>query len=403
VSLVKSLYPEFKANQFSNLQKKFETLLSSSSAGFFSDALDLSVAQKCFESGKKWSHQRNHLFHIGIGGSALGPEMLVYSLLPHKKNISFINNIDPDDFSLKINSVDLRECLFFVVSKSGTTAETMAGLAIVINKLTSLGIPESHWKEYLVFATDPEKGELRQFANDYNIQCFDIPPRVGGRYSVLTPVGLFPFSFLGGNPTHLIEGALEYKSYLMEDNDLFNLATFLFERSQKGESQTVLMPYSSLLKEFSSWFVQLWAESLGKNKKGLTPIPAYGATDQHSQVQLFMEGPKDKVILFIEILKHKENFALDCPLKLSQIQRLKNFTLKDLLSAELKGTMEAFKTVERSYCHLQLEEITAANMGKLILFFESLTVLVGLLFEIDPFNQPGVELGKQKAWEILER
>src|SRR5690606_12358211 len=157
---------------------------------------------------------------------------------------------------------------------------------------------------------DPEKGELRKLSKEWNVSTLEIPANVGGRFSVLTPCGILPALFAGINVDELLNGAAEIKKDLYQSEDFFKLGSFLKELHDKGVNQTVMMPYSSLLKEFSSWFVQLWAESLGKEKKGLTPIPGYGATDQHSQMQLFMEGPNDKVLFLVEIEQFEKDFAL---------------------------------------------------------------------------------------------
>jgi glucose-6-phosphate isomerase len=402
---IKEIYPSSSSTpgELKELKTNFEKCISKTDVGFISEVLNSSAAQECFELGKTWAHQRSHFFHIGIGGSSLGPEMLVKALLPQKKNITFINNIDPDDLAYKLNSADIRDSVFFVVSKSGSTAETLAALAIILEKLTSIGIPQSHWKDYLVFATDPVVGELKEIALQNQITCLDIPPSVGGRYSVLTPVGYFPYAFLGGQPTQLLEGAQEFYKHHQSHTDLYELASFIFNQAMNGKTQTVFMPYSSLLKEWSAWFVQLWAESLGKEGKGLTPIAAYGATDQHSQMQLFMEGPSDKILVLLDLATHKEDFKLANPFGSLQFKRLDGITLKSLLQAEFHGTLAALKESQKPLVWLRLNELNPQNLGQLILFCECLTVIVGLLFKIDPFNQPGVELGKRKAWEWLDK
>jgi glucose-6-phosphate isomerase len=162
------------------------------------------------------------------------------------------------------------------------------------------------------------------------------------------------------------------------------------------------MPYSSLLKEFSSWFVQLWAESLGKQGKGLTPIPAYGATDQHSQMQLFMEGPEDKTLFLIEVEKFKNDFSLSNTIQGESFSSLAPYSLGTLMKAEFEGTLEALKENKRHVVHLKIPAVDEMSLGQLILFSECLTVLMGRMLKVDPFNQPGVEAGKKYAYSWLK-
>jgi glucose-6-phosphate isomerase len=163
------------------------------------------------------------------------------------------------------------------------------------------------------------------------------------------------------------------------------------------------MPYSSLLKDFSSWFVQLWAESLGKDGKGLTPIPAYGATDQHSQMQLFMEGPQDKILFIIEVKNHQTDYSLKNNLAAESFKNLSSFTLSDLMKAELEGTLTALSENDRHVVQLSISKLNEESLGQLILFVECLTVIIGELLLVNPFNQPGVEAGKKYANEWLKK
>ena len=174
---------------------------------------------------------------------------------------------------------------------------------------------------------------------------------------------------------------------------------------ERGVTQTVLMPYSSRLKKFTEWFVQLWSESLGKRKNlngedvytGLTPISSVGATDQHSQMQLFMEGPKDKFLFFLEVEKQKKDYSLDHGLPMKSLQIYQNRKLTEIFKAELEGTIKAFEEYGLPHIRLSIDEINEKNLGGLILFFESLTVLMGIALNVNPFDQPGVEAGKINA------
>ncbi len=383
----------------------YQKTLSSPEIGFFrlpENRELINETKKVFEHFK----HKKYFVHIGIGGSALGPEMLL-SALGNGSGVEFvfINNIDPDDLCRKLEKINIKECLIYVVSKSGTTAETVAAMSILINMLTDCGIKEEDFKEYFVFCTDPVKGELRKLSQEWGVKTLDIPSNIGGRFSVLTPVGLLPALFAGIAAADILEGAEDIQKHLIDSKigqDFFNLAFWIKDLHDKGIRQTVMMPYSSLLKDYSAWFVQLWAESLGKEEKGLTPIPAYGATDQHSQMQLFMEGPKDKVLMLIEVEKFQRDFPLKNNLKGESFKNLSSFCLSQLMKAEFEGTLTALQENGRHVVHLKIPSLQEEYVGQLILFAECLTVMVGELLKVDPFNQPGVEAGKKYANQWLK-
>ncbi len=383
----------------------YQKTLSSPDIGFFRlpENRELLV-----ETEKVFTHfkQKKYFIHIGIGGSALGPEMIL-SALGNRSGVEFIfiNNIDPDDLFGKLDKVNIKESLIYVVSKSGTTAETVAAMSIVLNLLTEAGIKESEYKDYFVFCTDPVKGELRKLTSEWNVKTLEIPSNVGGRFSVLTPVGFLPALFAGIKVKDILKGAEDIKKHLLDPKvgaSFFELAFWIKDLHDKGINQTVMMPYSSLLKDYSAWFVQLWAESLGKEGKGLTPIPGYGATDQHSQMQLFMEGPKDKVMMLIEVEKFHADFNLKNSLKSEAFKILSAFKLSDLMKAEFEGTLAALQENDRHVVHLKISTLQEEYMGQLILFSECLTVMIGELLRVDPFNQPGVEAGKKYANQWLK-
>lgn len=383
----------------------YQRTLNSEEIGFFRLPENRELLEETQAVFEHFKHKK-YFVHIGIGGSALGPEMLL-SALGDSSGVEFvfINNIDPDDLCRKLDKVDIKESLIYVVSKSGTTAETVAGMSILINKLLEAGIKESDFKDYFVFCTDPEKGELRKLSKEWNVKTLTIPSNVGGRFSVLTPVGFLPALFAGIDAMDILEGAEDIKKHLFDPKvgeEFFKLAFWIKDLHDKGVNQTVMMPYSSLLKEYSAWFVQLWAESLGKNGKGLTPVPGYGATDQHSQMQLFMEGPKDKVLFLVEVENFHQDYSLKNSLSAECFKNLSSFSLGQLMKAEFEGTLTALKENDRHVVHLKIPSLQAEYLGQLILFAECLTVMVGELLKVDPFNQPGVEAGKKYANEWLK-
>lgn len=392
--------------EFDKHIRAYQKTLESQEIGFFRLPQNRELLRSSEEVFHRFKHKK-YFIHIGIGGSALGPEMLL-SALGNGSGVEFIfiNNIDPDDLCRKLDKINLKESLIYVVSKSGTTAETVAAMSILLGLLEQEGISEKDYRDYFVFCTDPVKGELRKLSQEWGVQTLDIPSNVGGRFSVLTPVGFLPALFAGINVLGILEGAEDLQKHLFDPmigHSFFELAHWINELSHQGVSQTVIMPYSSLLKEYSAWFVQLWAESLGKEGKGLTPVPAYGATDQHSQMQLFMEGPHDKVLLLIEVEKFKFDFPLKNELKAESFKNLAPFKLSELMKAEFEGTLLALQENKRHVVHLKIPSLQEEYLGQLILFAECLTVMVGELSQVNPFNQPGVEAGKKYANEWLKK
>lgn len=360
--------------------------------------------------------QRKVFIHVGIGGSSLGPEMLVNALQKNDTRFLFINNIDPEEIHSQLQSLNqykISDCLFYFVSKSGGTAETLAALAIICNFLAKKNISEAELKNYFIFATDPKKSELLELASGLGVECLEIPSDVGGRFCALTPVGFLPSLFAGIDIDQLVLGATETQALCLEEsskNPLLMTAEFLYTLKQEENiNQTVMMPYSSKLRSFSFWFTQLWAESLGKKKNlkgeivhtGLTPIVGFGATDQHSQMQLFMEGPNDKCLILIEVENFGHDYELATTLVSNNLSKLSSFSLSQLMKAELTGTLRALQENQRATIHLKITRNDEFHMGALILFFESLTALMGDYLMIDPFDQPGVEAGKIYAFHFL--
>jgi glucose-6-phosphate isomerase len=259
---------------------------------------------------------------LGIGGSSLGGEAVVRALRPTLAEPRFhvMDNSDPDWFRWLLDSVKPEETLFYVVAKSGGTPETISQFLVAL-EWAKKALAGDSWKKHFVLCTDPEKGDLRALARRWKLDCLDVPPAVGGRFSVLTPVGLFPAAFAGLPLEDFLEGARsvaawETKSW--SDNACARLAIAL-ANAERELPITVLMPYSTRLSAFSRWFCQLWGESLGKEGRGLTPFPAVGATDQHSQMQLYMGGPSDKCLVFVHVKETGEKMPIPFPQELGEL------------------------------------------------------------------------------------
>jgi len=360
----------------------------------------------------------------GIGGSALGPNMLRSALRPPRWNeldraarggwprLHVMDNVDPVSMGALLDRVDLTRARVLVISKSGGTAETMSQYLVIRERLEQLG---GAWpKTVLRFITDPEKGVLRAIARTDGIITYDIPPSVGGRFSVLTPVGLAPAAFIGIDIDALCVGAAAMRARCETETLTENPAGVFAVLQQRhdqinGRSIHVLMPYADALRDVANWFVQLWAESLGKvlpggGNVGPTPLPALGATDQHAQVQNFMEGPHDKTVTFIAVEKFDRDIAIpslhaDYP----DLSYLGGNTIGGLLDAERRATAGALASSGRPNGVLQIPHVDAANVGELIMLFEFATAFAGALYGIDAYDQPGVELGKQFTYGIFGR
>jgi glucose-6-phosphate isomerase len=324
---------------------------------------------------------------IGIGGSALGVTCLRDALKGPMWNmrgtprVFVLDNLDLAD-ELEA-AVDLDKTLFIVISKSGGTPETMAYYEYFKSKVS---------RENFVFITDPENGKLRELGRELGVPMLDIPENIGGRFSVLSPVGLFPAALLGIDIEALLEGAEEVvASFESEEMDLnlpFQLAAVQYLLEWKyGVPMTVMMPYSTHLWSFADWYRQLLAESIGKDGKGLTPIRALGVTDQHSQLQLYNEGPNDKLIMFIEV----EDFGM------SEGKE----ALSKLMEVEKKATEKALRQYKKPNLTLRIPSVDAKNLGKLFMLMQCSIAFLGEYYRIDAFNQPGVELGKQLTRELL--
>jgi glucose-6-phosphate isomerase len=348
-----------------------------------------------------------NLVVLGTGGSSLGAETLIRALcsVASEQKFFFMDNNDPAFFSEHLELWLPEETLFYAVSKSGTTPETWAQILVVADWLKrKLG---AAWKKHLVLCTDPVKGDFRAFAQASGLTCLDAPSRVGGRFSVLTPVGLFPAVWAGLDIRALLDGAREMAT--ASGGDLAKDAAFHAAYRMVGLQNhrvTVAFSYSSHLSAFGRWFSQLWAESLGKEGKGFTPYPAVGTTDQHSQTQLYMEGPLDKVFAFHNVAKPAARLSL-LPLEgsenLASLQILQQKSMADLFEAEFKATRDALAARGAKSLTITLSALDERSLGALLYFWEMTTACAGSLLHIDPFTQPGVEAGKILTKKYLSK
>ncbi|MBF0564122.1 MAG: glucose-6-phosphate isomerase [Nitrospirae bacterium] len=349
---------------------------------------------------------------LGIGGSAMGPKTILEALKPYynfvtNPKIFIYDNIDPRTLYAILSIIDPARTTVNVVTKSGNTAETIASFMVLWKHIEKkLG---SETLKHFIITTNPDDGIIRAVIEKYNIRSLSIASDIVGRYSVLSPAGLLMAEVAGIDSNELLRGASDIaekcKNPELWENPvyLFSIALYLMS-SEEGRNINVMMPYADGLRHLSEWFCQLWAESLGKLGFGITPYPSVGTTDQHSQLQLWMEGPEDKVIIFINIDDYGKDIIV--PEVFSEFEGMKNLsghTMNDLI----KGAAETTKLVLSCYAKpnmtLGIPTLDAYHIGQLFLFLELSTACLGFLFGVNPFNQPWVETGKKNIYGMLGR
>ncbi len=363
---------------------------------------------------------------LGIGGSALGGIAVTEALLkpywnlltPEQRNnqprIFFLDNIDPDSINSLLNILDLKKTLVNVITKSGSTAETMSQYMIVKDLLEKeLG---DDYRKNIVVTTDKNIGILKQLADQEGYKTFIVPDDVGGRFSVFSAVGLLPFALVGIDIDEITNGIKDMDLALKNLDIHENIAAqnalihYLMD-TKKGKNLSVMMPYSSRLKYVSDWYVQLWAESLGKEYDkegnrvniGPTPIKALGVTDQHSQIQLYNEGPNNKVINFIRVKEFDTTLEIPKIFEYTGIGYLGGKTINDLLNAEADSTRVALADYQRPTVTITIPKINGYYVAQLLYMLEVQTAIAGELYNIDTFNQPGVEQAKNYTYALMGR
>lgn len=380
------------------------------------------------------SQQTAECFHgidnfvlAGIGGSALGPAA-IFGALAHplhnllsweerggRSRFFVLDNVDPDTASSLLDFCEPRDTVYNIISKSGATAETAAATLLIFDRLKkALG---SKWKEHVVCTTDPSSGDLRKLCNEEGLPTLDLPTGVGGRFSVLTSVGLFPAFCLGFDVLQMLDGAGDMAERCMtddlEENPAAQMAAllYLFDTAHKKPIH-VMMAYANSVYLLADWFRQIWAESLGKAKDldgkivnvGPTPIKALGTTDQHSQVQLYIEGPHDKVFLFLEVERFRTHLTLPALYpQVSSLDYLGDQTMNKLMASEFSATREALARQQRPSMTITFPRLDARSIGEFFMLLEVVTTLSGSLYHINPFDQPGVELGKVLTYGLMGR
>ncbi len=344
---------------------------------------------------------------VGIGGSDLGTRAIFDALLHpfnneiNDKKFYFAGDTtDPDHIHALFETLNLADSLFIFVSKSGKTIEQNVFLKITIDMFTQSGI---NYSERIIFVTDKAEGQFRQIAEDYNFQSFDIPSEIGGRYSVLSNVGLVPAAIFGIDNHNLIEGAKDLDEYFFnaENDFVTQYVNFKLAEYKNGKNISVMMPYKYSLKQFAKWYQQLWAESLGKNGQGQTPVAMLGPVDQHSQLQLMNDGPDDKFITIIKVLDSKDNFVSEKVNAIAELDFLAEKNLNEILNIEAEATIESLVKSGRPVAVLEIPTLDEYHLGQLFYFFMLSTALFGQALSINPYDQPGVEENKRSIDELV--
>jgi glucose-6-phosphate isomerase len=374
------------------------------------------------------------LLILGIGGSALCTLTFQAALLHPYANslpeghperpqvrVHVIDNSDPWQLEGVLDLMDPKTTAVFVVSKSGTTAETHCGFGRVRDWMDAAGCEWTNQTAICTdFPTENKTSPLWTLAEDENLCKVGMPPQVGGRFSAFTAVGLFPALAMGIDIDAMLDGAKRMADHCRSDEGIMGNPAYLFAAMQhtyfmsrkpdRKRNILVLMPYSYRLRLVSDWFAQLWAESLGKRRgldgskvnAGQTPVKALGATDQHSQLQLYQDGPHDKIVVFIRVRDHDAS----CPvpkLDLDAVAHLGDTELGNLLDAEYRATAFALAEANRPNMTIEVEKVDEGTLGELLMFFMMATAITGELFGIDAYDQPGVEASKRATHALFGR
>ena len=392
---------------------------------FFDLPFDRNIVTEINELASLVRDRFDDVVVLGIGGSALGTTAVMNALRPSWHNLVdaerrdglprlfVLDNVDPDGFAEYLDLLDPARTCFLVISKSGSTVETTCQFLVARSWVAAGTSGDYH--DHFILITDPERGALRELATQEGYRSCDIPPGVGGRFTVLTPVSLLPLACAGVDIEKLLAGAASVASQVCHGDLMRNPAclnaVLQFLAYGKGAHISVMMPYSNRLLGAADWFRQLWAESLGKKFSldgrvchvGPTPVSALGTTDQHSQVQLYMEGPFDKLVTFLAVDQFEHDLTMSACPSASGMDYLEGRTMAELIRAERLATSAALARNGRPNCTLTIPAVSAESVGALLYVLQVQTLFAGDLFGVNPLDQPGVEEGKAFTYALMGR
>ncbi|WP_332897197.1 glucose-6-phosphate isomerase [Haladaptatus sp. CMSO5] len=333
---------------------------------------------------------------VGIGGSALGAATISTAL--GIENAYVLDNVDPEHTSAVLDNLPLDKTAVNVVSRSGTTVETLATFLIVRDAMETAGVD---WASRTLVTTGDE-GPLRELANAYDLPTLKVPDGVPGRFSALSAVGLVPAAIMGGDIEGVLEGgrdAMESLSGSLFDSPAYAYGAIAYALDLRGARINAMVPYAEALEPFAEWFAQLWAESLGKDGMGQTPVRALGATDQHSQLQLYRAGPNDKLVTLVRPRDREDREIPETDAE--ELAYLSGNSLGDLLDAEFRATEASLAAANQPNVRIELDRVDAEGIGNLLYQMEAACVLAGELYGVETFTQPAVEWGKRAARGLL--
>ncbi len=341
---------------------------------------------------KKFKLNKKRIIVFGTGGSSLGARTLCNINNNQKLKINFYDNIDPITFEKKFKKENFKDTGFIIVSKSGSTPETLAQFS----SLYKIAVQTQNIDQFLsntLIITEFKNSPLYDIAIKKKCLILEHNNQIGGRYSVFSNVGIVPAIICEINVNDLYSGAADVMNNF-EKYSALNLSKLLINNKTEKFNSSVLMTYSDALYFFGKWYLQLWAESIGKNGKGITPIHAIGTTDQHSQLQLYLDGPKDKFFTFITTNHSNRGLKISNIFKNKDMNYIDNKKMGDLMHAEQRATIETFKFNNFSFREIHIPEINENNIGKLLSLSIIETISSCVYLDVNPFDQPAVEQGK---------
>ena len=361
-------------------------------------SLNILSDENLLEETKKISHQfrekKEKIIIFGTGGSNLGARALNNIILNNNISLEFYDNIDPINFEKNFQNINFDTTGFLVISKSGTTPETLSQFSCIYQKSIELSKVKEFCSNTLII-TEFKESPLYRIAKDNNCLLLEHHKDIGGRYSIFSNVGIVPAIISGLNINELFNGASEV-IYNINKYKPYDLGRYLTQKENLKFTNNVLMTYSDSLYFFGKWYLQLWAESIGKKNKGITAIHSVGTTDQHSQLQLYLDGPKDKYFTFITTDHSNKGMKINNEIfKNTSINYFQDKTMGDLMQAEQLATIETFKLNNFSFREIYIPKIDEKNLGKLISFSIIETIASCIYLDVDPFDQPAVEQGKK--------
>ena len=398
---------ELKSTFFQKAKTKLFSNIKSKSYGFMNDLYEKKINDIYFYA-KKIKKSENVIF-LGTGGSSLGGKTLVsinsnFFKNKNKPQIFFLENIDEVSINGLLDQLNMDKTSIVIISKSGETMETLAQFFLIKKKISKT----KNYKKRIFVITEKKKSTLKKIQEEEDYFFIEHNDSVGGRYSVFSVVGLLPAAISSFDIKNFVEGGKKFLKFMGKEknfNSFFHSSLAIILSQKKGINISVIMPYIDNLNNFSFWYKQLWAESIGKKKMGITPVNSLGTVDQHSQLQLFLDGPRDKFFTIIGRKKNKQQKILDCRYgKNKKLDILHKKSLEILLRAELEATIETLVNKKLPLRFFELDLLNEECIGSLMMYFIIETIFCCYLIDVNPFDQPAVEEGKiltKKKLEII--